>query len=201
MRRRFMRVSIPFLKFCALAAALCAFAADSHAASFAQRVRARRPVARARRWHAPTYRGITLGRSTRADVRRVFGKPIWSGHPEDEYDNSVLSMLRDEFENVAGFRGRTAVNIRGRGRVVESIELYPPPDAQPIFEEVAAEFGTDYVERPVSLGICPTEAELRAYRPRAVRDSLVFRVYPQKGYYIAVEGGRVREIVFLKSCP
>lgn len=204
MRTRAMRHLIRTLKCFALAAALCAAAAaptNARAATSAQRGRARKSRVSSRFWHVPTYKGITPGRSTRADVRRIFGKPEWSGHPEDGYDNPLMSLVRDEFENVAGFRGRIAVNMRRRDRVVDSIELYPPHDAQPTFEEVAAEFGADYVERPGGLSPCPTRAELRDYEPSPLRDTFVFRVYPRKGYYISVEAGRVREIVFLKRCP
>ena len=183
-----------------LAAACAAPLAATHAAAVTaggpQRMRPAAP-----RWHVPTYKGITLKRSTRRDVRRILGRPSWSGHPEDEVDNPVMNMLRDEFENVPGFDGRVAVNMRRRGRVVESIELVPRYDRRPAFEEAAAEYGRDYVERSGEMGPCPTPAELRAGRTPPPGDSLVFRVYPHKGYYIAVEGGRFREIVFLSRCP
>jgi len=178
---------------------VCAAPAREARAGQSPAVKARRATPR---WHVPTYRGITLGKSRRRDVRRILGKPGWSGHPEDEYDNPVMSMSRDEFENVAGFDGRIAVNMRRNG-VVESIELNPAYERRPSFDEFAAEFGSDFVERDDALGPCPTAAELRAYRPRPsrLRDTLVFRVYPRKGFYIALEGGRVREIVYLSRCP
>lgn len=172
----------------------------AHAA--AQTGETRRPRQATRRWRVPTYKGITLNRSTRRDVRKIFGKPDWSGHPEDERDNAIPHMLRDEFVNVGGFGGRVAVNMRKRGTVVYSIEVYPPDDRQPLFDDVVAEFGGDYIERDTALGPCPTAAELRAHEPPAERDSLVFRVYPHKGYYITVvRSGHVREIVFLSKCP
>ena len=38
-------------------------------------------VAQSRTWHVPTYQRFKLGESTKADVERAFGKPVWSGHP------------------------------------------------------------------------------------------------------------------------
>jgi hypothetical protein len=154
-------------------------------------------------WHIPTYKGIKLNKSTRKDVLRLFGKPTWSGHPEDEYDNPVMSMLRDEFENVGGFKGRTAVNMKKRNKIVDSIELYPPYDNQPTFDELAAQLGKDYVEWDGDLGPCPSRKEIREFqsRKKIYSTSLVFRSYPQKGFYVAVEHERVREIVYLTSCP
>ena len=193
-----------FLKRFALAAAVFAAHASIVGAASAQSSAGVRRKARAGSvaWRVPTYKGIELGRSTRADVRRVFGKPDWSGHPEDEYDNPVPSLVRDEFENVAGFRGRVAVDMRRRDKVVNLIELRPPHDAMPTFEEFQAEFGGgEYVERPSDLGPCPTRAELRAFRPFPERDRRGFRVYPRKGFFGGVEEGRVREIVFRMSCP
>ena len=38
-------------------------------------------------WHAATYRGLTIGESTRYDMLRVLGKPQWSGPPGDQTED------------------------------------------------------------------------------------------------------------------
>src|ERR1700748_3163983 len=79
--------------------------------------------AQALKWRAPTYRGLTLGRSKRADVERAFGRPAWSGHPEDGLDNPIEKLLSYEYDNVGGFDGRTVVIMDGRSEVVQVIYL------------------------------------------------------------------------------
>jgi|ERR1051326_8454219 hypothetical protein len=152
-------------------------------------------------WHVPTYKGIRPGKSKRADVWRAFGKPIWSGHPEDELDAPIMNLIRDEFENVGGFRGRTSVDVKRRSKIVDSIELRPFDDKPFTVEEATARFGKDYLERDDRTGPCPTRIELLASKNQTKSSSTIWRVYPKQGLYLTIQDDKVSEIVFLTSCP
>ena len=48
-----------------------------------------------RQWKAGTYRGITVGKSTAADVLQKWGKPKWSGHSEWDDPKNPKFLLYD----------------------------------------------------------------------------------------------------------
>ena len=158
--------------------------------------------AQMRRWRAPTYHGLVLGKSKKVDVARTFGKPVWSGHPEDELDNPVESLLSYEYESVGGFEGRTVVVMNGRTGVVESISLSVPYQMPLPLSKALEKYGRDYIERESALGPCPTDKEIRNFKRPAEREYPIFLVYPHKGMYISVErDNNVREIVYMLRCP
>jgi hypothetical protein len=157
--------------------------------------------AQVRKWRAPTYQGLVLGKSKKANVARTFGKPVWSGHPEDEFDHPVASLLSYEYENVGGFEGRTVVMMNRRTGVVESISLSVSYQKPLPLGKALEKYGSDYIERESALGPCPTAKEIRNFKPPAKREYPVFFVYPQKGMYISVEqGNNVREITYMLRC-
>lgn len=152
-----------------------------------------------RKWHIPTYQGLTLGKSMKIDVERRFGKPIWSGAPEEKLtDDPSEDELLYEYENVGGVKGRTTVVLGERTGVVKAIDIYPQ---QLSMKKVIEQYGKEYIERESSLGPCPSEDEIRNFRPLREREYPIFLVYPQLGMYISVQkDGTVLEIGYLVSC-
>jgi hypothetical protein len=159
-------------------------------------------VAQNRKWHPSSYKGLKLGKSTKADVKRTFGKPAWVGHPEDEYDNPVENMIAYEYEKAGGFEGRTAIWMKRHSGVITEIILYPS-DTKPLsWQKILNEFGSDYIERESSLGPCPTTKDLHRFKPSQRREYPIFFVYKQKGLYVSVnESNNVQEIVYMERCP
>lgn len=158
--------------------------------------------AQAGEWHPSAYLGLALGKSKKADVERAFGKPAWSGHPEDELDNPVKGLLSYEYENVGGFEGRTVVIMNGRTGVVEGISLYVSQQRPLPLAKALEQYGSDYVERESALGPCPTTKKARDFKPPAKREYPIFLVYPHKGMYVSVgQDNNVREIVYMLRCP
>jgi hypothetical protein len=160
-------------------------------------------VAQSRRWQVPTYRGFKLGKSTKADVERAFGKPVWSGHPiYEEPEGEVKDELLYEYENVGGFDGRTSVYLDARRGVVKAISLYPNYQKPLSFNDAIAQYGNEYTERGSKLGPCPTAKELRGYKPQHGREYPIFLVYPQRGMYVSIDrDNKVQEIGYLLRCP
>jgi hypothetical protein len=101
-------------------------------------------------WRAATYRGLTIGKSRRADMLGVFGKPKWTRAPkregEDESDQEVWSS----FERVGEFPGQTNVLSDRRG-VIERIDFYPDKLSK---EQAIAHFGTDYIVTRYAFEAC-----------------------------------------------
>ena len=159
-------------------------------------------VAQEKRWGIPTYEGITLGKSKKAAVLRVFGKPKLIVHPEDEYDNPVESLIDYVYENVGGFDGRTEIIMRARTGVVIAVWLSPPYQRPFLLDRALEKYGNEYIRRESGLGPCPTAKEIREYKPPPVEEYPVFFVYPQKGVYFAVDQDKkVAAIYYEAKCP
>ena len=160
-------------------------------------------AAQSQAWRVPTYQGLKLGKSTKADVERAFGKPVWSGHPiYEEPEGEVEDELLYEYENVGGFNGRTSVYLDARSGVVKAISLYPNYQRPISLEQTIEKYGRGYIERRSKLGPCPTPKEERLYGGAKEREYPAFLVYPQKGLYVSVNrDNRVQEIGFLVRCP
>src|SRR5689334_5463823 len=110
-------------------------------------------------WKPGSYQGLAIGRSRSADVLRVFGTPMWTGNPEDEYDNPMASRLSYEYQDPPGFEGHITVLMKARsGRLIEV--SITPTDSIPL-KTILEQYGTDYIERGPELGPCPTAKTLR----------------------------------------
>jgi hypothetical protein len=154
------------------------------------------------RWRVPTYEGLTLGKSKRLDVERVFGRPEWSGHPEDAMDNPIPSLISYEYENVGAFDGRTVIIMDRRSEIVAEIYLYPDYRKPPItLKDVLARYGELYTERDGALGPCPTAQEISRYKPPPQRKFPFLMLYPGRGMYVSIDSDlKVQAIVFLRKC-
>jgi hypothetical protein len=160
-------------------------------------------TAQSRGWHVPIYQGLKLGKSTKADVERAFGKPVWSGHPiYNEPEGEVKDELLYEYQNVGGFDGRTSVYLDARSSAVKAISLYPDYRRPISLEQAVEKYGGGYIERGSKLGPCPTPKEVRVYGGDKEREYPIFLVYPQKGLYVSIDRDkRVQEIGLLVRCP
>ena len=170
--------------------------------SIVQATKTGQAAAQSQKWQAPIYKGLAVGKSKRADVERVFGKPIWVGSPEDEYDNPIKDLILYEYENVGGFRGRTSVIMKARTGVITEIFLYPHYENPLTLEQAIQIYGNEYIERESDLGPCPTAREIKKFQHPKERKYPIFLVYPHKGLYISiVRDGTVQEIGFIARCP
>ena len=162
--------------------------------------RGKAPASPPQVWKAPSYGGLDLGRSNKSDVRRVFGTPTWVGHPEDEIDAPVVTLLKYNFVNVGDFVGETWVIMNMKTGVVLYIELYPPEGREPSLADAINQLGPNTVTVQ-SAGPCPTAAELR--HPRALTNP-VFPQYvsvPARGVTFWLgDGDKVLSIVYSDKC-
>jgi hypothetical protein len=114
---------------------------------------ARRPV---RRWRPATYRGLTVGKSNRADVLRVLGQPKWSRAHEGEDDAESGQKVWNNYERAGEFPGTTTVVIDGRSGVIARIDFYPERLTK---EQAVAHFGPGYIVTKYDFDPCPGDEE------------------------------------------
>lgn len=95
-----------------------------------------------REWKAASFKGLTIGKSTRADMLRVFGKPNWSGSPEGQSKNDPQFEEWNEYGRIGEFLGELTVVINKQtGIILEIIET--PENLSE--DEAVAYFGSDFI--------------------------------------------------------
>jgi hypothetical protein len=154
-----------------------------------------------RKWHLPTYLGLVIGKSTKEDVKRRFGKPIWEGPPEEKLiETDSEGELLYEYVNVGDIKGQTTIVLGARTGIVKAIEIYPQQVIT--LQEVFKRYGNNYIERPSNLGPCPTNEVVRNFKPLKEREYPFFLVYPEEGMYISIQrDSTVLEIGYVMRCP
>ena len=96
----------------------------------------------AREWRAATFRGLTVGKATSADMLRVFGEPHWSGPPGNQAKDDPDPEVWNDFEQGGDFPGKLTFVVDKRSGIIQRIDLYP----EAISEEQAIKyFGNDYI--------------------------------------------------------
>lgn len=93
-------------------------------------------------WRAASYKGLTIGKSTRADMIRVLGDPQWSGSPGDQLANDPNPETWSEYESGGEFPGKLTVILDERSGVISGIDLYPENLSR---DEAIKHFGNDYI--------------------------------------------------------
>ncbi len=95
-----------------------------------------------REWRAASYRGLTVGKSTRADMIRVFGRPKRVDIPEGQRRTDPHQQLWYIYDGVGEFPGEFTVMIDKRSRKIVEMDLSPKNLTK---EEAIRHFGDDYV--------------------------------------------------------
>jgi hypothetical protein len=93
-------------------------------------------------WRAATYRGLTVGKSTSADMLRVLGKPHWSGPPGDQTEDDPDPEVWNEYEAGGDFPGKLTVVLDKRSGVILTIDLDPTNLSK---KQAIEYFGDNYI--------------------------------------------------------
>ena len=106
-----------------------------------------------RAWRAATYRGLTMGRSKVAEMRKVFGAP-----KRTEVFNAGKSNaeVRYEYDVTLEFPGTLMVVVDRRSKTIRQIDIQPKDLKQ---EEVIKHFGLDYVITRYDFDLCLGDEE------------------------------------------
>jgi hypothetical protein len=99
-------------------------------------------------WRNGTYRGLTVGKSTRADMLRVLGKPL-SSVPTEGQDPPYPIIWHDYGRITGDVAGTLAVEVDKRNNRIVSISISPENMTR---KEVIGLFGNDYL--PMGYEFC-----------------------------------------------
>lgn len=93
-----------------------------------------------RGWCAATYKGLTVGQSTRADMLRILGKPLSSAPSADQDDPK--NIIWNDYKSVEkDISGRLGVEVDKRTDKIVAITITPDEMTK---EEAIKRFGSDY---------------------------------------------------------
>ncbi len=109
-------------------------------------------------WRAGSLRGMTVGKSKRADMLRAWGKPRWSSNSKPE-DEDAPQVTWTNYDKVGEFPGLTTVVSDTRSGTITRINFYP---ARLTRQEAIAHFGPGYVVTRYAFDSCVSEEDSEA---------------------------------------
>lgn len=110
-----------------------------------------KPEGSNRDWGTATYKGLIIGKSTRADMLRVLGEPEWSGPPSNQGKVDQNPEIWNTYKGSGDFPGQTTVVIDKHSSVILSIDLYPEALSK---EEAIRRLGDHYIKTRYDLDMC-----------------------------------------------
>ena len=107
-----------------------------------------------RRWRAATFRGMTVGKSKRADMLLLLGEPKWSRNTPGEGEEHGTTW--NHYERIGEFPGLTNVANDSRTGTITRIEFYPDRLSK---AQAIAHFGRGYVVTRYAFDPCFKDEE------------------------------------------
>jgi len=108
------------------------------------------------RWRPATYRGLTIGKSKRAEMLRVFGQPKWSRLSRAEAETESRRETWNNYERIGEFPGISMVVVHNRSRIITRIDFYPEKLSK---AEAIAHFGPRYIITRYAFDSCGADEE------------------------------------------
>jgi hypothetical protein len=139
-------------------------------------------------WVPAVYHGLVMGKSTRADVLRVLGKPTWVGR---EADTGIPMMNFTVSDPVPG----TLSVLFRRGGILDGMRLSPK---QPMTKkDIVRILGSDYLTVRYATDDCLTDAGTAPIYESS--DGPIKQLeYRNRGLFVAFHGEEVEEISFVE---
>ena len=155
-----------------------------------------KPVKNQPQWRAGTYRGLTAGKATRADVQRVLGEPYRVDTPVDQEPNEPNPEVWYMYNGVGEFLGELTVIIDKRTEVMLGIDVSPEQLSK---EEALKHFGPDYILTRYNFDQCLGNEE-SAPLYESANGPLLEVEYRHRGIAISVtQDGRVNTISYVSK--
>jgi hypothetical protein len=136
-------------------------------------------------WLPPTYLGLTLGISTRTEVKNRFGEANWEGTPEEKaFLDENEGETEIEYKNISSIEGVVVITLGKKSQIVKAITIYPNnPKSR---EEIVAEYGSDFFEVASYESMCIKPNRQIGANFKPLSDYPIALVYPNKGMYISI---------------
>ena len=142
-------------------------------------------------WRAAIYRGLTMGRSNVAEMRRIFGAPKKS---EVFNEGTSNPEVWNHYDGPRDFPGSLRVVVYRS--IVQRVDIVPKDLKK---EEAIKHFGPDYIVTRYDFDSCLGNEE-SAPLFESPSGAVVFVEYRQRGIAIAVNGqGNVNEISYVSE--
>ena len=154
--------------------------------------------AKAPEWRAATYRGLTIGKSTQADMLRVLGKPLSSGPSADQAPPQRI--IWNDYGIMSGdLTGSLAVEVDSRDNRIVSISMSPTNLSK---DDAIKYFGRDYLS--MGYAVCKDQPDAGGlgfiYESPASGD-ISFIEYRAKGIAVQFESGGIVVAIYFVAKP
>jgi len=149
-------------------------------------------------WRAATYRGLTIGKSTRADMLRVLGKPLSSGPSADQAPPQPI--IWNDYGTISDeLSGSLAVEVDSRDNRIVSISITPTNLSK---DDAIKYFGRDYLS--MRYAFCKDQPDAGGlgfiYESPASGD-ISFIEYRAKGVAIQFDSGGIVGAIYFVAKP
>jgi hypothetical protein len=153
---------------------------------------------RRRTWRAATFRGLTVGKSTRAGMLRIFGKPKWSGVAAGQVETDPKPVIWNEYEGVGDFPGKFTVEVDKSSDVIVGMFLSPENLSK---DEAIKRFGDDSITTRYEFDSCLSKCdEEGAPLYESLKGQFMYIEYRMRGIALSVdEMGKVKEIRYMNE--
>lgn len=147
-------------------------------------------------WQAGTYRGLTIAKSTRADVLRVLGEPKREETPVDQSPKEPDPEVWYVYDTGGEFAGELTVVIQKQSNAVSRIDLYPDSLSR---AEAIKHFGPDYILTRYDFDECLGDEE-SAPLYESANGPLLEIEYRHRGIAVSVDdAGKVQTISYVSK--
>ncbi len=147
-----------------------------------------------REWRAGTYSGLTIGKSNRVEVVRLFGEPKMIDSPPDQRATDENREVWYVYDSTSPFRGDLTVVIDERTDIVLRIDLAPENLTK---DDVVKRFGSDFTLTRYAFDDCLGDEE-SAPLYESAEGPLLNVEYRHRGIAISVtKNGKVNTISYI----
>lgn len=147
-------------------------------------------------WGTATFRGLTIGKSTRVDMSRVLGEPQWSGPPGDQQEDDLKPQVWNEYKDGGDIPGKVTVVVDEQSGVILRVDLYPEDLSR---KEAARHFGENYVITRYAFDDCLGDGESSPVY-ESPSGPLVNMEYRERGIAVALDDNdRVNHLSYVSE--
>ncbi len=132
------------------------------------------------KWQPSEYLGITPGKSTERDVKKLLGKPEWEG---DDSEEDKDFKKDPEFNKLLQYPKGIEVIVGKKTKITKTIGISYPEITK---KEVIAKYGNNYFEIESSESTCIKNNQKNGSSDKQAKNYPIVLVYPENGMSVVV---------------